>query len=119
MTNLADQIEAGGRSWKGYMEDMPSPCFVGNSGNYVQKHNPFIYYNDIRTNTARCQQSVVPYTRLDADLQNNTLPDFAWITPNLCNDAHDCSTTTAKAFLGGCPIASCLRWPGTPTACWW
>ena len=26
-TNLADQIEAGGRSWKAYLEGMPSACW--------------------------------------------------------------------------------------------
>jgi acid phosphatase len=29
--NLVDQLEAGGKSWKAYMEGMPSPCFVGNA----------------------------------------------------------------------------------------
>ena len=43
--NIADQVEAAGKSWKAYMESMPSPCFVGDSGgSYRQKHNPFIYY---------------------------------------------------------------------------
>ncbi len=49
--NLADQIEASGRSWKAYMENMPSPCYIGDSpdGLYVQKHNPFLYYDMICT----------------------------------------------------------------------
>jgi phosphatidylinositol-3-phosphatase len=43
--NLADQIEASGRSWKAYMKSMPSPCYAGDSpdGLYVQKHDPFLY----------------------------------------------------------------------------
>src|SRR6266567_348839 len=63
-TNLADQIEAGGRSWKAYLEGMPSACFVGDAYPYMQKHNPWIYYNDIRTNAARCSAHVVPFTQL-------------------------------------------------------
>jgi hypothetical protein len=39
-------------------------------------------------------------TQLDTDLKNNTLPDFAWITPNECNNSHDCSSTVADSFLG-------------------
>ena len=42
--NLADQLDAAHKSWKAYMEDMPSPCFVGNAGDYAQKHDPFIYF---------------------------------------------------------------------------
>ena len=43
--NLADQIEASGRTWKGYMESMPKPCYLGDAAPlYKQKHNPFIYF---------------------------------------------------------------------------
>jgi hypothetical protein len=99
-TNIGDILEQNGKSWRGYMEDMPSPCYVGNSGDYAQKHNPFIYYDDIRTNSNRCASHVVPLTQFDTDLSNNQLPDFSWITPNLCNDGHDCSSSTADSFLG-------------------
>ncbi len=98
--NLADRIEASGRTWKDYQEDMPSPCFVGSSGDYQQKHNPFMYFDDIRLDAARCSQSVVPLTQLDADLAANRLPNFAFIMPNMCNSAHDCSLETADKWLG-------------------
>ena len=52
--NLADLIEASGRTWKTYQENMPSACFVGDAEPYVQKHNPFIYFDSIRTNATRC-----------------------------------------------------------------
>ena len=69
---------------------MRSACFVGDSAPYVQKHNPFIYFNNIRTNTARCQSHIVPYTSLASDLASaSTTPNFAFITPNSCNDMHD------------------------------
>jgi len=100
VTNIADSVEASGRTWKAYMENMPTTCYVGSSGLYVQKHNPFAYYDDIRNNKARCQQHEVPLTQLDSDLKNNTLPAFAWITPNQCNNSHDCSAATADQFLG-------------------
>src|SRR3954464_11303582 len=34
-TNIADRIEASGRSWTAYMEDMPAPCGTADSGLYV------------------------------------------------------------------------------------
>ncbi len=97
--NLVDQLEAGGKSWKGYMESMPRPCFVGNAGDlYQQKHNPFIYFDDIRTNPARCAH-IVPFTQFTTDLQTNALPDFVWITPNMCNDTHTCPLGTGDTWL--------------------
>ena len=97
--NIVDQLEAAGKSWKAYMESMPSACFVGDSGKlYRQKHNPFIYYDNIRNNPARCNK-IVPFSQFDADLQANALPNYVWITPNMCNDIHDCSLATGDAWL--------------------
>ena len=98
-TNLADQIEAGGRSWKAYLEGMPSACFVGDAYPYMQKHNPWIYYNDIRTNAVRCSAHVVPFTQLGTDLASGSVPNYVWITPNMCNDMHDCSIATGDTWL--------------------
>ncbi len=98
--SLPDLIEARGLTWKTYQEDMPSPCFPGpEAGNYANKHNPFVYFSPIRLNPARCNRSVVPYTQLASDLAGNALPNFAFITPNLCNDAHDCDLSTADDWL--------------------
>ena len=92
--NIVDQLESHGKTWKAYMESMPSPCFVGDSGSlYRQKHNPFIYFDNIRNNPARCA-NIVPFSQFDADLQANALPDYVWITPNMCNDIHDCPLET-------------------------
>jgi acid phosphatase len=97
--NLADQIEASGRSWKAYLEGMPSACFTGDSYPYMQKHNPWVYYNDIRTNAARCSTHVVPFTQLGTDLGGGSVPNYVWITPNMCNDMHDCSIATGDSWL--------------------
>ena len=97
--NIVDQLEAAGKSWKAYMESMPSPCFVGDSGKlYQQKHNPFIYFDNIRGNPARCNK-IVPLSQLEADLQANALPQYVWITPNMCNDIHDCKLSVGDAWL--------------------
>jgi acid phosphatase len=98
--SLPDLIEASGRTWKAYQEDMPEPCFVGDTARYVQKHDPFIYFDSIRLNPARCNQSVVPLTSLQSDINAGTLPNFIFITPNECNDAHSCPLNTADQWLG-------------------
>lgn len=98
--NLVDKIERSGRSWKEYAESMPAPCSLTNSGEYAVRHDPFVYYPDIRNNRARCQSHVVPFSQLAHDLASTTsLPAFSFITPNVCNDMHDCSIQTGDDWL--------------------
>jgi hypothetical protein len=98
-TNLVDQLDAAHRSWKAYMEGLPHPCFKGAAaGDYAKKHDPFLYYDDVAANRRRCGH-VVPATQLGRDLRSGRLPAFAWITPNLCDDTHDCSLATGDRYL--------------------
>jgi phosphatidylinositol-3-phosphatase len=86
---VADRVEPSGRTWKAYMESMPSACFAGDSSPYAQKHDPFFYFNDIRTNATECNR-IVPYSTLSSDLLSaSTTPNYVFITPNLCDDMHD------------------------------
>jgi acid phosphatase len=97
-TSIADRITASGRTWKSYQESMPAPCFVGDAYPYAQKHNPFVYFNGIRT-TSECNKDV-PSTSLATDLASaSTTPSYAFITPNLCNDTHDCPIATGDQWL--------------------
>jgi hypothetical protein len=97
-TNIVDQLEAAHISWRAYMQSMPRPCYKGASyGDYAKKHDPFMYYTDIRRSNARCHR-VVPFTRFRSTLRKS-LPGFSWITPNLCFDMHDCSIATGDGFL--------------------
>ena len=96
---LAGQLNAHGISWKGYMEDLPHPCFTGASaGDYAKKHNPFVYYRAILADPTSCNR-VVPLTQLAADERSGHLPRFIWITPNLCHDMHDCGPAVGDRFL--------------------
>ena len=97
--NLADQVEAHQRTWKAYMEGLPTACFLGSSsGAYAKKHNPFVYYTNIATNPARCRQ-VVPLSEFNTDLSRGTVPDLAWITPDMCHSMHDCETGEGDRWL--------------------
>ncbi len=97
--NIADQLDAARLSWKAYLEDLPSPCFTGaSSGGYAKKHNPFAYYPGIAGSPSRCR-GMVGFGALSADLRAGTLPTYAWISPNLCDDGHDCPISTADRFL--------------------
>ena len=98
---LVDELAARGIGWRAYMEDMPSPCFGGaSSGGYAKKHDPFMYFTSITANPAQCAR-VVPHTRLSTDLQSGTAPPFLFVTPNLCDDGHDCGNASADSWLRG------------------
>jgi len=93
-TNIVDQLEAKKLTWGAYMESMPSVGYTGDfypsSGNplYASKHNPFVLFDDIRSNPARLAR-IKPYTDLATDLQKlSTTPNFVWISPNQCHDMH-------------------------------
>jgi hypothetical protein len=105
-SHLADQIEAGGLTWKTYQESMGEPCGLSSHGEYAVKHNPFMYFSDVNGwdgtafhPGARCTEHVVDYSRLDADLASGAVPDYVFITPNLTNDMHDGSVAQGDAWL--------------------
>jgi hypothetical protein len=120
VTALPDQLEAAGKTWRGYMEDMGSPCRhpalnsadatqaakVGDQ--YAARHNPFVYFHSVIDDDASCRQHVVDLSALTADLTTvGSTPNFSFITPNLCHDGHDApcvdgqpgGLTSADAFL--------------------
>jgi phosphatidylinositol-3-phosphatase len=97
--NIVDQLEAAGMSWRAYLEDVPRGCFRGaGARGYAKKHNPFIYYDDVARSPERCAR-LVGFGALASDLRHGRLPTFVWITPNLCDDGHDCSLASADRFL--------------------
>jgi hypothetical protein len=109
VSTLSDQMEAAGLTWKAYMEDMgndPSreSATCGHvalgareksynaapADKYAARHDPFVYFHSIIDDQARCEAHVVNLTRLAADLRSaGTTPNYSFISPNLCNDAHD------------------------------
>ena len=99
--SLPTQLDAAGLAWRGYMEDMGTPCRhpalnsqdttqtakVGDQ--YATRHNPFMYFSAI-TDSPSCSQHVVDLSQLPTDLASiSTTPALSYITPNLCDDGHD------------------------------
>lgn len=83
------------------MEDLPRPCSqVAGADGYAKEHDPFLYYDDIARNPRRCR-NVVGFDQLASDLRRGRLPTFAFISPNLCHDTHECDVTTGDRFLAG------------------
>jgi hypothetical protein len=97
--NVVRDLLAAGKSWKSYAEDLPSVGYTGDdSGRYAVRHNPLAYFTDVQ-NDAKQVQNLVPFTQLATDLNTANLPNYSFIVPNLCHDAHDCSLSTADTWL--------------------
>jgi len=114
---VADQLSARGLSWKGYMQDMGTPCRHPSPNTfdstqqakaddeYAARHDPFVYFHSI-VDSPSCASGVVDLSALPADLAGST-PNLAYITPDLCEDGHDApcadgrpgGLTSADAFL--------------------
>jgi phosphatidylinositol-3-phosphatase len=106
---LPDELEDAGFSWKAYMEDMgkdrsresatcahstlngPEALLQASVGDqYAVKHNPFVYFHTIIDDQTRCDTHVVNLDQMPKDLgSEDGAPNYAFITPNLCNDGHD------------------------------
>src|SRR5690242_10192223 len=99
--NVIRHLVAAGKTWKSYAEDLPSVGFVGldfDNSAYASRHNTIVHYTDVHDNPAQAQ-NVVPFTQFATDLASGALPQYSFIVPNLCNDAHDCSLSTADSWL--------------------
>jgi hypothetical protein len=86
-SNIADQLDAAGITWKAYAEDMGTPCNLTAAGNYEPKHVPFVYFPTLTDDTSRCNAHVVDYGSFAGDLAQ--APRFTFITPNMSHDMHD------------------------------
>jgi phosphatidylinositol-3-phosphatase len=100
-TNLADQLEDHGRTWRVFAQNVPLGCFTGTSasggadgrGSYARKHEPAISFVDIASDPVRCR-NIADFSHFDP-----AAADFELIVPNMCNDMHDCPVATGDAFL--------------------
>jgi len=98
---VADQLSDSKQTWRAYMQSMSNPCQhpkLGDQdfkGNYVTRHNPFVYFRSI--GEAECKAHDVPLgdiggtdNGLIKDLKSlNPFPNFVFISPDLCNDGHN------------------------------
>ena len=97
--HLVDQLEAAGVTWKAYVDRATAGvCPIVDVLPLRVYNVPFVFFDDVAGNppspaAKRCVQHVVPYTQLATDLAKQTLPRYAFIVPDGCNDMHDdCNT---------------------------
>ncbi|PYP55613.1 MAG: hypothetical protein DMD44_14600 [Gemmatimonadetes bacterium] len=98
--NIVRSLVGAGKTWKSYAESIPSACYLGgDTGDYARKHNVFALLSDVANDPTGQACNIVPFTQFATDLANGALPTFSNVVPNLCNDAHDCSLSTADSWL--------------------
>lgn len=102
--SVSNQFANAGLSWRTYAQDYPATagCHTGSTyasgtdgpgvaGTYARKHDPAMSFTFV-SGTAQCA-NVQPLAKFDPSVA------FAFVVPNLCNDAHDCSLSQADTFL--------------------
>lgn len=120
--SIADQLQAAGKTWKSYQEDLPpsgadgvnySDGLLTEPGNnefhevprlYAVKHDPFVYFASVQQHGL---QNVVGFAQLYADLRDGQVPEFAFISPNQCHDQH--GRGAAEVGTGCVDSASLVR----------
>lgn len=99
-THLADLVESAHGEWKQYMESTNKACDMTEHGYYYPDDGPYMYFDDVRNDKARCEAHVVPWSQWAADLKSAaTTPEYAWLSPDDCDDMESCGITAGDNFL--------------------
>jgi phosphatidylinositol-3-phosphatase len=88
--SIFSQVTAAGLQWRGYAESMPAPCTRADAGRYLVRHAPAPYYTQAAAN---CPSWDVPLGgptsgALQHDVTAASLPAYAFVTPDACDDMH-------------------------------
>jgi phosphatidylinositol-3-phosphatase len=100
--NVVRELLKQGYTWKSYQQNLPYAGYQGvKSGKtnaYYRRHNPLIDFSDVCPGSGQSKNSV-PYSQLATDIEENKTPNFAYITPDGDEDAHDGSLASADQWL--------------------
>jgi len=107
VTTIATLLDSHHLSWREYAESMPTNCsqLISSDDLYYPKHNPFVYFAAITGNngtgsaSSYCDSHVVSLSQFYTDLQAGDLPNYSFVTPNICDDAHSCPLSTGDNWL--------------------
>jgi hypothetical protein len=96
--NLMAQLEAAGKTWRGYFQNMPyagyrGACYPDKCNGipdsdtlYASKHNGIVNFANMQNPTEFGK--MFPLGQLSADLHAGTVPNFSYIVPDECHDMH-------------------------------
>jgi phosphatidylinositol-3-phosphatase len=92
--NLGAQILKSGRTFTGFAESLPHTGYAGcTSGTtYARKHTPWVNFPSVPVSDS------LPFSQFPQG-DFGSLPTVSFVTPNLCDDMHDCDVATGDAWL--------------------
>jgi phosphatidylinositol-3-phosphatase len=100
--NVVRELLKRGYTWRSYQEDLPSAgyqgLYGGTDGDYYRRHNPLIDFTDVCPGTGQ-DLNVVPFTQMATDLADGCDVSYAWITPDVNDDAHNGTLNQADQWL--------------------
>jgi hypothetical protein len=119
--HIGTQLAAVGLTWKGYYESLPAPgsdavvasdpAFADGTRKtalYASKHSGFMNFASVQNDPQRAQH-IVGFDAFDHDVAANTLPSFALVVPNQCNEMHGLVGPTLPADCQSGNIAGLIR----------
>lgn len=100
--SVFDAVLNTGRGARSYQEGMTSNCQATNVGRYAVKHNAWAYLTG--ASHTQCLSYDIPSGTVTSGalrtaITSGVLPNVGTVTPDLCNDAHDCSLAIADNWL--------------------
>jgi hypothetical protein len=114
--NLASELRASGRAWRAYLENIPEPgslaIFSAATASepaalYAAKHTGFTNFASVHRDPDLARE-LVGFDALDRDLAAGSVPAFALIVPNQCNEMHGINSPLAPSDCRG-PDAPLVR----------
>jgi phosphatidylinositol-3-phosphatase len=98
--SIFSQAAAHHLGWRSYAQSMPAACDTASGGLYAARHVPAVYYLGLR---ADCRRHVRRLGRLGSGHLHDALngghaPAYIFVTPNMCNDMHDCPASAGDRW---------------------
>jgi len=99
--NIVRELLKQGYTWRSYQENLPYAGFQGlysPDSMYYRRHNPLIDFTDVCPGTGQDINNV-PLSQMAEDFDNGTTVNYAWITANTNDDAHNGTLAAADQWL--------------------
>jgi phosphatidylinositol-3-phosphatase len=100
--NIVRELLQQGYSWRSYQANMPTAGFRGlyggKNGSYYRRHNPLIDFTDVCPGTGQ-EYNSVPYSAMADDFAQGNTVNYAYITPDADEDAHNGNLPAADQWL--------------------
>ena len=94
---LAGQFARHGLGWRGYFEELPRRGYTGDDvGNYVQHHNPFVYFRSI-VQKPRQRSHILPFRAFRRSLHHP--PGLSYVVPSDLHNMHSSAIIDGDEWL--------------------